>query len=65
VPTPSGRSSQLSRTVQQEDEQNKQLLALSRRTLALTEEVRDAAGAGGPGSHGSERTAQDSKEDDA
>jgi uncharacterized membrane protein len=51
--------------VQQGHDQNEQLLNLSRRTLALTEQVHDAAGTGGPGTHGSERTAQDSKGDDA
>jgi hypothetical protein len=38
---------------------------LSRRTLALTEQVHDAAGAGGAASRGSERTPRHSKEDDA
>ena len=51
--------------VQQGHEQNEQLLDLSRRTLALTEQVHGTGGAGGPGSHGSEPTPQDSKEDDA
>jgi len=50
---------------QEDHEQNEQLLDLSRHTLALTKEVHHAAGAGGLGSRGSERTAaQDSKEDD-
>ena len=50
---------------QQDHEHNEELLDLSRRTLALTEQVQDAAGAGGAASRGSERTPQDSKEDDA
>ena len=51
---------------QEDHEQNQQLLDLSRRTLALTTEVHHAAGAGGPGSRGSERTAaQDRKKADA
>jgi hypothetical protein len=50
---------------QQDHEQNEQLLDLSRRTLALTEQVHDAAGAGGAASCGSKRTPQASKEDDA
>jgi len=50
---------------QQDHEQNEQLLDLSRRTLALTEQVHDAAGASGAASRGSERTPQNSKEDDA
>ena len=50
----------------EDHEQNERLLDLSRRTLALTEEVHHAAGAGGPGSRGSEPTApRDRKEDDA
>ena len=49
---------------QEDHEQNAQLLDLSRRTLALTTEVHHAAGAGGRGSRGSERTAEDCKEDD-
>jgi uncharacterized membrane protein len=50
----------------EDHDQNEQLLDLSRRTLELTKEVHHAAGAGGLGSSGSERTAaQDSKEDDA
>ena len=49
---------------QEDHEQNAQLLDLSRRTLALTTEVHDAAGAGGRRSRGSERTAEDCKEDD-
>jgi uncharacterized membrane protein len=32
------------RTVQEEDDQNKQLLSLTRQILALTQEVRDYAG---------------------
>ena len=51
--------------VQQGHDQNEQLLNLSRRTLALTEQVHNAAGTGGPGTHGSEPSAQDSKEDHA
>jgi uncharacterized membrane protein len=50
---------------QQDHEHNQQLLEMTRRTLSLTEQVHDATGAGGAASRGSERTPQDSKEDDA
>jgi uncharacterized membrane protein len=51
---------------QEDHEQNEQLLDLSRQTLALTKDVHHAAGAGGLGSRGPERTAaQDSTGDDA
>jgi hypothetical protein len=48
-----------------EYEQNRIAGLVAAPPLALTEQVHDAAGAGGPGSHGSEPTPQDPKEDDA